>query len=226
MFANYFEYFVHIAYLLTLLAFMVNRLVWLRMLVVVASVLTIVYSYTVPRMPLWIPIIWHSLFIVANLGHLFWARLRNRNIQLNALEDFLAQTALVNFPSAEVKRFAMQAEDRVVGPQQQIISEGQPVPQLFFMVHGTVNVIQAGQVIAQLTPGYFVGEMSLLTKSMAKATVVTAEECRVLSWPHEKIDEWVSGDMNRLSLLQTALGSQIVEVLMQRSVPEVGEHAV
>lgn len=226
MLQEYIDYIGHAAYGLTLLAFLFRTVVWLRLFAILGSVAAIAYSYYVSSFPLWVPIIWHGLYLIVNLVQLLVSRWQSRSVRLNPIEDYLAQTALESFSSAEVKRFVSYAEEHQVGPQQEIIQEGESLDMLFFVLGGAANVIQGGQVVAQLSAGYFIGEMSLLTKSEARATVVSAQPMHVLTWHHSAIDEWVKGDASRLAMLQTALGNQIVEVLMVRSLPEAQENQV
>jgi CRP-like cAMP-binding protein len=101
-----------------------------------------------------------------------------------------------------------------------MITNGTELRYLFCLLEGHVSVSVAGQEVAKLGPGRFVGEMSLLTRSLTRADVHAQTNLKLLVWPHEEIESWVGSDPSRLTLLQTALGSQIVdELLRQQAAP-------
>jgi CRP/FNR family cyclic AMP-dependent transcriptional regulator len=58
--------------------------------------------------------------------------------------------------------------------------EGQPGREFFVLVDGTVDVVQAGEKIAELGPGDWLGEIALLTKGSRTATVTATSPVRVL----------------------------------------------
>jgi len=223
MIAGYTEYLIHISYLLTVSAFLMRNIFWLRMFALSASIVAILYAFNLLSEPLWVPILWHCIFIFINAFQIFLALCKKRKVKLNLTEQFLAKTVLSNFSSAEVKNFVNIANSQSALANTQLIIEGQELKNLYFMMEGSATILSAKEKIAQLTAGYFIGEMSLLTQSAARADVVTDVDCKFLNWSHEKIDQWVGEDAQRLSMLQASLGTQIVEVLMKRSLPEIIE---
>lgn len=206
-----------LAYGLTLLSYSARKIAWLRTGAILASAASIYYSFNIAEEPLWIPIVWNALFIVANLLHLAISQWRSRTITLEALEEFLAKTVLPNFPPAEVRSFADLAQEGALTTGARIIHAGTPTRHLFCILKGKVNVLTQGKKIAELGPGRFIGEMSLLTRSVARADVDAESDLRVLVWTHENIEAWVDGDAARLGLLQAALGTQVVEELLRQN---------
>jgi CRP-like cAMP-binding protein len=204
-------------YLLMLLAFGMRNIAWLRGLAIIASIATIYYSISGNSEPLWIPALWNLAFIAMNVGQLMFARWRARLVTLNPVETFLSKTVLANFPPAEIKSFAQVAGEGDLQHGKQLIRQGSDLAHLFCILQGKVDIKVNGKKHAELTAGYFVGEMCLLTKSKTRADVFAASDLKLLVWPHEDIEKWVSSDPMRLSLLQTALGSQVVDQLLRQN---------
>lgn len=214
---NYIVYFGQFAYFLLFLAFTLRNVNWLRIVAIIASVFVIFYSAKAPDEPLWIPIFWNALFIATNLVQLLLTRWRARSVALDPLENFLGKTSLHNFPPAEVKSFAAIAREGDVPAGKQFIDADSNLEFLFCIIKGQVDIFAKGVKCAELKPGSFVGEMSLLTKAKTRADVVAASELRLLVWPHEEIEKWVDSDSSRLALLQQALGTQVVDQLLRQN---------
>lgn len=209
-------YVAQLAYFLTLASYTVRNVVWLRAGAILAGLAAIQYSFTAASQPLWIPIFWNSAFILVNGAHLAMSRWRGRDVRLDPLEDFLAKTVLANFPPAEVRSFASLASEGELKAGSQLIRTGTLIQQLYCIVKGRVDIVVKEKKVAELGPGRFVGEMSLLTRSRTRADVHVASDIKVLVWPHEAIEGWVNSDASRLALLQTAMGTQVVEELLRR----------
>ncbi|ATB33954.1 cyclic nucleotide-binding domain-containing protein [Melittangium boletus] len=69
-----------------------------------------------------------------------------------------------------------------------LIREGQPVDGLYVVLSGEVAVNKAGQPLASLREGELFGEMSLLHKTPATATVTATRNTSLLRLPREDFD--------------------------------------
>ncbi|WNG27192.1 cyclic nucleotide-binding domain-containing protein [Cystobacter fuscus] len=69
-----------------------------------------------------------------------------------------------------------------------LIHEGQRVDGLYVVLSGEVAVSKGGQPLAHLREGELFGEMSLLNKTPATATVTAARNCSLLRLPREDFD--------------------------------------
>lgn len=220
---SFFAYLGNIAYFLTFVSYAVRNIALLRVLAILASVVAIYYGAKVAAEPLWIPILWNTLFLLVNVAQLGITRWRMRAVALTPLEEFLSKTVLANFPSAEVKSFTRIAHEETLPAGKQLIRMGTELDRLYCLLHGSVHVLVGGKQIADLHAGSFVGEMSLLTQSKTRADVVSATPLRLIAWPHDEIEKWVDADATRLGLLQTAMGRQVVEALLRQQTPPPGE---
>lgn len=226
---DYLIYIGQLSYLLTLCSYAIRNVNWLRGVAIAASIVAIYYSATASSDPLWIPILWNLAFITLNTIQLLLTKWRARAVSLDPIENFLSKTVLSNFPPAEVKSFASISGEAEAPAGQQIIRAGSELQHLFCITQGKVDILVNGQKTAELSAGYFLGEMSLLTRSPARADVLASENLKLLVWPHDAIEKWVDSDASRLTLLQTAMGTQVVDQLLRQNdalLSEMKERAV
>ena len=76
--------------------------------------------------------------------------------------------------------------------------------------------------IARLGAGSFVGEMTYLTGDAARAGVTGVGKSEIFCWEKQQLEQWLHKDPSRQARMQSALGSQVVELLMQKSSAESG----
>lgn len=89
-----------------------------------------------------------------------------------------------------------QAGERLsVANRQKVITEGEPVPALFLLLDGEldVHVTGIGQV-ARLLPGEIVGEMSFIDRAPPSASVIANGEAKVLAIAKTAIEAHIESD--------------------------------
>jgi small-conductance mechanosensitive channel/CRP-like cAMP-binding protein len=88
-------------------------------------------------------------------------------------------------PEEARQGLARKLRPRVYGIGEQLVGEGEPGTTFFLIASGLVSVHHDGTELAQLGPGGFFGEMSLLTGEKRSATVRAEEDTSVLVLDHE-----------------------------------------
>lgn len=88
-----------------------------------------------------------------------------------------------------------------------LVAEGQRNAQFVLIESGTVRVTRAGEQLAELGTGDFLGELSLLGDGCANATVTTTST----------VDAYVSSSVEFDVLLRSTLGETIQSVAAERS---------
>ena len=66
---------------------------------------------------------------------------------------------------------------------------GQRAPGMFLLLCGEARVSRGGGEVARLVPGDVFGEMSLLNRGPATATIETQSKCWALELPRERFQE-------------------------------------
>ncbi len=96
----------------------------------------------------------------------------------------------------EVEWLAANGTRRTILKGQTIVTMGQPLNSIFFLLDGemSVTVDRIGE-IARLKSGEIVGEMSLIDASPPSATVTAFAESKVLELSKDKLNEKMSADL-------------------------------
>jgi len=92
-------------------------------------------------------------------------------------------------------------QPREVAPSTAIIREGEPSDGLYVILSGAVDVVREGRVLAHLRDGEIFGEMSLLDKAPAGATVSATRRTSLLKLPRKDFDELIMSHPQILALV-------------------------
>jgi MFS family permease len=102
-------------------------------------------------------------------------------------------------PPPSLERIALHLEKRTYGAGVAVISEGERGDRYYLLVRGAAEVVVAGAVINQLTPGDGFGEIALLRDVPRTATVTTTEPSELLALDRETFLEAVNSDTRSFS---------------------------
>ena len=80
----------------------------------------------------------------------------------------------------ERRRVASWAEEVEVPPGKQLVEEGQLSYEFFVIQEGTAEVRHGEEVVAELGPGDFFGEIALLEADRRTASVIASEPMRLM----------------------------------------------
>jgi CRP/FNR family transcriptional regulator len=106
-------------------------------------------------------------------------------------------------------RQIMSLADEIDVPKDKVLMrEGAIAHEFFIVIEGALRVERGGQLIAQIGPGEFVGEIGLVDRGPRTATVTTEEPSRLLVLGHREFQ----------SLLNThpAIQLEILQALAKR----------
>jgi len=108
------------------------------------------------------------------------------------LADVMATSALFRpFERAERKKLVELFKVREVQGGEVVIREGTPTDGLYLVMNGELTVNKGGGAVATLREGDIFGEMSLLSKKPATATVDAKRRSNVLRLPRERFEELI-----------------------------------
>ena len=123
--------------------------------------------------------------------------------------DRLARVPLFKDLSKRDLEFLASRVDEVdLKPGQTVIREGQPTESFFILVKGSVNVTRAGKPAARLGPGDFFGEIGMLDKGPATATVVAEGPVDAMVLSHAQFRDAIKGN--------DGLAMQVIAAMAQR----------
>ncbi|MBL9039362.1 MAG: cyclic nucleotide-binding domain-containing protein, partial [Archangium sp.] len=108
------------------------------------------------------------------------------------LSNLMASAPLFRpFTRSERRELVQKFRARDANRGELLIREGQQTDGLYVILTGEVGVTVSGHQVAELKQGEVFGEMSLLTRAPATATVTTAKKTSLLRLPREDFDKLI-----------------------------------
>ena len=140
----------HLAFGLIAFSFLVKDIFWLRILSILASLFSVFYNYTIPTEPMWLAINWNFIFVGVNLYHIGIILYEKREVKMDEKDEELYQTLFKEMSPVEYLKISRAAKWETLKPGKRIITQGMPVPDLYLIYNGTVDVTIDNEHIAQL----------------------------------------------------------------------------
>tara|TARA_R100001443_G_C3348222_1_gene176179 strand:+ start:287 stop:940 length:654 start_codon:yes stop_codon:yes gene_type:complete len=204
----------HLAFGLIAFSFLVKDIFWLRILSILASLFSVFYNYTIPTEPMWLAINWNFIFVAVNLYHIGIILYEKREIKMDDKNQELYDTLFKEMSPVEYLKVSRAAKWETLKPNMKIITQGMPVPDLYLIYNGTVDVIVDNEYIAELKDGEFVGEMSFLTEKVATATCKVKYEAQCLVWKQKEFKELLKRNPSLYFTIQSVLSAQVSDKLV------------
>ena len=200
----------HLAFGLIAFSFLVKDILWLRLVSILASTFGMAYNYFIPVEPMWIAIGWNGVFIGLNLYHISVLVYEKRPVHMKPKDEELYSTLFKDMTPVEYLKISRAACWKTLEPRQRIITQGVPVPDLYLIYNGTVDVVVNDKNVAELRDGEFVGEMSFLTEKVATATCTVRHEAQCLVWKHREFKELLKSNPSLYYTIQSLLSNQLI----------------
>jgi len=96
-----------------------------------------------------------------------------------------------DFDPAQRKALVEKFRMRQAAPEEKVIAEGKSTDGLYVVLHGVVDVTVEQRQVARLREGEIFGEMSLLSRDPASATVTAKSNAILLRLPRDSFQELV-----------------------------------
>ena len=140
----------HLAFGLIAFSFLVKDIFWLRIVSIAASLFSVFYNYTIPVEPMWLAINWNFVFIVVNVYHIGVILYEKRAVKMDEKDEELYQTLFKEMTPVEYLKISRAAEWVTLKSGQRIITQGMPVPDLYLIYNGTVDVLVDGEEVVEI----------------------------------------------------------------------------
>jgi hypothetical protein len=204
----------HLAFGLIAFSFLVKDIFWLRIVSIVASLFSVFYNYVIPLEPMWLAINWNFIFIAVNIYHIAIILYEKREVKMDDKNQELYDTLFSEMTPVEYLKISRAAKWEMVKAGQRIITQGMPVPDLYLIYNGTVDVLVDKEQIAELKDGEFVGEMSFLTEKVATATCKVKYDAQCLVWKQREFKELLKRNPSLYFTIQSVLSAQVSDKLV------------
>lgn len=210
----------HIASILTLCAYLLKDILWLRVLTIFACIAGIIFNYFVAAQPLWAVIYWNLVFILINVVQITIIVKERSGVRFTDEEKELYETLFKNFAPFEFMKL-LRLGTWADAKDGQVLAEAQKtLDRVMLIYNGLVSVEAGGEEIAQLRDGSWVGEMSLVRDGVASATVRAIRPTRYLSWAKADIRHLMRRNPNMKYAMESVLTADLVKKLTPPSQQE------
>jgi CRP/FNR family cyclic AMP-dependent transcriptional regulator len=104
---------------------------------------------------------------------------------------------------------ASHADEVELDAGRQLVRQGQPGDTFYVLLDGQAEVEVDGQGRKTLGPGDFFGEISMLDRGPATATVVTSTPVRLMVMSHAQFRDAIKGNDDLLGHVMAAMGERL-----------------
>lgn len=171
---------VYGAFLLGLMGFLARDELLLRLLMLAASGLYLVYYYHATAGPLWDSVITTAMLGGVNLAMISVVVLERTTLSMSSESAVLFHHFPMLTPG-QFRRLLKSARFVSISEPVVLTREGEPVDRLWYVYDGVLQVDKAGQM-ARIDNAMFVGELAFLTGAPASASVTVEAGARYLEW--------------------------------------------
>jgi hypothetical protein len=206
----------HVASILTMVAYLLRDMLWLRFLTILSCFAGITFNYFVPATPLWTVIGWNTLFAIINIVQIAIIIKERSGIHFTEEEKELHDTLFKRFAPFEFMKLMRIAQWRQVAPGEIVTTEGQRLDEVMMIYNGRLTVEVKGEQKAELQDGHFIGEVSFVSGGAATATVRAVEPTRYIAWPRKEIDSLLNRNPSMRIAMQAMLTTDLSKKLTRR----------
>ena len=177
----------HLSFLIVALSLLMRDIILLRILGILSGIVGICYNYFITDIPLWVPIIWLSVFMFINIYMIATFYLSNRLTNLTDDDVTIWKTNFLGLATDEYRRLKKIFQFRSYDGGDVLIHAGTENAFLYFITSGQLIVRRGDAEIGKLSQGDIVGEMSFLTEAPANADVIAVGGARCIEIDKAKL---------------------------------------
>lgn len=177
------EIFLNISYVALMAAAFTRTLRYLRMLLVVGSVFFIIYGITQNIVSM---IIWNLITGGIHLARLVRDERSQRAVTLADDERAIRDRMFPGVSDFDFNVLWQMGETRIYS-RATVIQRGQLPDSVMLVLDGLLEIRRDGELMRGLRAGSLVGEMSMVSGTVANVDVVAAGDVTVHEWQHRQI---------------------------------------
>lgn len=207
------ELLYNMAAIMSLLAYVLTNVLWLRVMIVCAS-----SFYILSGLFLGITSMsaWNLAYFLINVFHIIRLLLDKSTVFLEDDVKKLYQKSFSALSSREFKKLIYKNQLRNLSDKK-ILTQGKETDVLYALVKGSAEVIKSGEVIATLKEGDLIGEMSFIAKRTASADVKVGSNTLLAYWTHKDLDNIQRKNITLYNKFISVIGIDLVNKLNQHS---------
>jgi len=187
------NYFLHIANIILLVGYSVRDILWLRLLAVASSLISIPYFVLQPT-PLRTPIIWSALFAAINLFQSWRLFVERRPVKLTPEEEAVRRLAFPDLPPRKVLQVLGLGVWTTEKIGERLIRSGKNPDTISLIVRGKVRIEKGERGLGELVAGNFVGSALLLSGIPSDVDAVVIEPVRAMRWEVSTLESYLNAN--------------------------------
>jgi len=176
----------HLAYVFLVLSMLMRSIVALRIFFVVNVLLNIFYVTVWVHDP--VQLFWESLLFLINITQLALIWWQNRRARFSEEEQAFAASRLRGLSRSQTRQLLDAGHWWDVMPGTVLTHQGERPLHLTYISSGSVGIFVDEQRVAGCGSRRYIGEMSVLDREPASATVRVEQSARVWQLPTEALD--------------------------------------
>ncbi len=197
-------------------AYIVRDIFWLRVLSVIAGLMTFPYFIFQPEI-LFSALFWQSAFVLINLVNIAHLVYSQRPVPMTEQQMHLKNMVFRNLTQRETVEILNLAKWYSANAQEHMIRHGESPNRLYLLYSGTVRITTDEQWLAHRGPGCFLGELNFLTGSPTMADVVFTSPGRYIYWEADKLQNFLDKRHSLKVAFESLLAVQVAHKLANRS---------
>lgn len=210
------EYFYSIAALFSCSAYLLGNMLWLRILLVIASTIYIISGV---RLGITSMVGWNSAYLAINTYHIILLLLDRITITLPAETRKIYHYYFSIMSTREFKKIIMMNKFCSF-KDSAIISESETTDKLFIVLDGQVDIVRSSENIASLHAGDLIGEMSFMSKEPASASAVANGVVECAYWTHDDLEKLKLRKRSAYNKFISIIGCDLVRKLKKNNEPQ------
>lgn len=193
----------HLAYVFLVLSMLMRSIVALRIFFVINVLLNILYVTAWVHDP--VQLFWESLLFVINIGQLALIWWQNRRAQFSDDEKAFAASRLRGLSKGQTRQLLDLGHWWDVLPGTVLTLEGERPQHLTYIASGSAGIYVGDTRIADCGAGHYIGEMSVLDREPASATVRVEQSARVWQLPTAEMEQLGDRKPTLLAVLEAGI---------------------
>ena len=206
----------HLANLIYCVGFIIKNILWLRLVMIVAAIVEIIYLYNFPDGPVWVYIYWCILWIAVNFVQLTILLREKITLKFSPEEYRLYQLTFSSIPEILYKKLISVAKWGDTDPESILVDEGVEFDKLLLIYSGIAEVESQNELVAYLRDGNFVGEMSFISGNLTSARVRALSEIKYVYWDKSTLTKILNKSKELDDGLRTVFNIDLVKKLTKK----------
>ena len=194
------------------LAYVVTKMVWLRLLTIIAALCTFPYFYFQIE-PLWSALFWQSCFLIINVINLLVLYYNSLPLDMTDDEKRLQNLVFRNLSPREIRKVLSVGVFESCEDNEKFLGQGQLNSDLFLLSDGKCRVLRDSSEVAFIYPGHFIGEMSFVSNQPVSADVFADQPIKYVRWKKADLDKFFNRNASLKQYFYSILGLDMAEKL-------------